>query len=80
MRWFVKFSVVIREPVSEEKNTSSQENLFRKRGNEVMIENLFRERKYAYNVEPISDLRHAGIGGIQDPPLDVIAIQSQQLV
>ena len=27
-----------------------------------------------------SRLRHPVIGGIQDPPLDVIAIQSQQLV
>ena len=31
-------------------------------------------------VEPVSALRHPVIGGIQDPSLDVIAIQSQQLV
>eukprot|EP00973_Karenia_brevis_P012783 1736635-Karenia_brevis.AAC.1 len=34
----------------------------------------------ADNVKSISVLWHAVIGGIQDPPLDVIAIQSQQLV
>ncbi len=34
----------------------------------------------ADDVEPISALRHAVISGIQDPPLDVIAILSQQLV